>query len=119
MSEELTEQWREGKLPIGDYYIRVKEEGEEKIVVSKISGSAFFYDQTVLLEIVAPVPSYDEYCGFVQKMRIRGKKLDIALDTLGQIAKFSTDSTDAAQCGVAIQEINEIYEVKDETVENL
>lgn len=40
------------------------------------------------------------------------KKLDIALDTLGQIAKFSTNSTDAVQCAVAIQQINEIEEVQ-------
>ena len=40
------------------------------------------------------------------------KKLEIALDTLGQIAKFSTNSTDAVQCAVVIQQINEMDEVK-------
>ena len=39
------------------------------------------------------------------------KKLDLALDTLGQIAKFSTDSTDAVQCAVIIKQINEMDEV--------
>ena len=47
------------------------------------------------------------------------KKLDLALDTLGQIAKFSTNSTDAVQCGVVIQQINEMDEVKDETDNDL
>ena len=40
------------------------------------------------------------------------KKLDLALDTLGQIAKFSTDSTDAVQCAAAIQQIKETEESK-------
>lgn len=54
-----------------------------------------------------------------KKIELLQKKLDIALDTLGQIAKFSTDLTNAVQCGVAIQEINEIDGVKDETLETL
>lgn len=48
------------------------------------------------------------------KEELLQKKLDIELDTLGQIAKFSTDSTDAVQCAVVIQQINKMDGVKDE-----
>lgn len=77
MTKTLTEQWREGTLPIGNYYIRVKEQGEEKIIDYKIDGSAFFYDQNVLLEIVEPVPSYDEYQGLLSDQLAKNEATEI------------------------------------------
>lgn len=42
------------------------------------------------------------------QLELLQKKLEIALDALGQIAKFSNNSTDAVQCAVAIHQVYEL-----------
>ena len=101
MTKTLTEQWREGKLPEGYYYIRVKEQGKEKIIEHKISGSAFFYDQNVVLGIVAPVPSYDEYKKLKEQLEIATK----ALKEINEKYRFTVAQEVVYK---ALEEINEV-----------
>ena len=98
MTKTLTEQWREGTLPLGTYYI-VNKKGYEEIDKSIAIGE--LWNNTDLKEVLAPVPSYDEY----KKLK---EQLEIARIVLGQIAMFSSDKTDAVQCAKAIKEINEV-----------
>lgn len=56
MSKELTEKWKNGTLPEGWYYIK---EGDDV----RISPCSRHYLLNVLkdCEVLAPVPTYDEY----------------------------------------------------------
>ncbi len=112
MTKTLTEQWREGRLPIGNYYIRVKEQGEEKTIVYNITAPAFFYDQNVLLEIVEPVPSYDKHKQLVskteqlvQKMHILEDRLEIATKALEDILNDGDDYWDKDKAQEALKEM--------------
>jgi alkyl sulfatase BDS1-like metallo-beta-lactamase superfamily hydrolase len=55
MIKTLTEQWREGKLENGFYYVR---SGWSTSVETRYLGNGFFEGN---IEVLAPVPSYDEY----------------------------------------------------------
>jgi hypothetical protein len=63
MTKTLTEQWKDGELPVGSYYINL---------VGGIEKVDFFegleWERTKdfgIEEVLAPVPSYDEYCNLV------------------------------------------------------
>ena len=100
MTKTLTEQWREGTLPLGTYYI-LNINGVEEIYKSVAIGE--LWNNTDLKEVLAPVPPYDEH-------KTLKKKLEIALSVLGQIAMFSSDKTDAVQCAKAIKDMSEVVE---------
>lgn len=59
MIKTLTEQWREGTLPRGSYYIRIIT-GIEKSDFFEGKKFCFWTDYEVE-EVLAPVPSYNEY----------------------------------------------------------
>lgn len=101
MSKTLTEQWREEKLPEDCYYILTKDghiKKERTCFYSHIDGQCFsFTDNRDIEEVLAPVPSYDEYLvlsGFkkIEKYAIDdivkihteklGKRLEIATKAL-------------------------------------
>lgn len=94
MSKELTEQWRNGTLPAGYYYV-VDVEGVKDL--DDFNGENFSLLE--VKEVLAPVPSYSEYqslkdnCDFThiclkgarQKITQLEKKLDIATKALKKI----------------------------------
>lgn len=61
MTKTLTKQWREGTLDNGYYYVR---SGWSKSVETRYLGNGFFEGN---IEVLAPVPSYDEYKELVRK----------------------------------------------------
>ena len=64
MTKTLTEQWKDMTLAEGDYYIRVVPNllGKEIIVPCYCSGGyCEGYKDNEVKEVLAPVPSYDEY----------------------------------------------------------
>lgn len=56
--KSLTEQWRDGTLPLGTYYI-LNINGDEEIDRSVAVGE--LWNNTDLKEVLAHVPSYDEW----------------------------------------------------------
>lgn len=58
MTKTLTEQWKDGTLPLGTYYI-LNINGDEEIDRSVAVGE--LWNNTDLKEVLAPVPSYDEW----------------------------------------------------------
>ena len=98
--KSLTEQWREGTLLMGYYYVSTPPSygGEEIRYLD--DDCSFGLGEDIIQEVIAPVPSYEEY----QKLK---EQLKYALGTLGQIAKLSDDKVDAVQCASAICTINE------------
>ena len=70
MSKELTEQWREGTLPEGYYYIKTRWLGcdnkwhynkEQDINYLDSDGDWCGVANNSVVEIIGVVPSYDEY----------------------------------------------------------
>lgn len=100
MTKSLTEQWREGTLEFGFYYVSFPNE-EPQIYSSEYLKNYVNVKDGDNIEVLAPVPSYDEN----KKLK---EQLEIAKIVLGQIAMFSSDKADAVQCAKAIKEINEV-----------
>ena len=65
-SEKLTEQWKKGEIPNGYYWIRLSWGG--MIIMAYYTGfdglfelDDYYYDSDEISEVLAPVPSYEEY----------------------------------------------------------
>lgn len=96
MSKILTEQWREGTLPDGAYYILVDkyEQNEPEIDVGVCYNSNFQW--WIVKEVLAPVPRYEQFIGLMDdskeldkaydKINLLEKKLEIATKALEQYA---------------------------------
>lgn len=64
MIKELTEQWRNGELTLGTYYI-VNENGVEEIDKTVAIGE--FWNNPDLKEVLASVPTYDQFVELTEK----------------------------------------------------
>ena len=65
MTKELTEQWKNGTLKTGSYYIRIIT-GNEKS--DYFEGKKFcFWSDYEVEEVLAPVPSYDHFVELTEK----------------------------------------------------
>ena len=82
MTKTLTEQWREGKLPDGAYYILVDkyEQNEPEIDVGVCYNSNF--EWWIVKEVLAPVPSFDHFSQLVKKVEKLEQQLAEANDVL-------------------------------------
>jgi hypothetical protein len=70
---DLTEQWKKGELPIGWYYIKLWKGCN---VIDYFIGNQFLrYDDSDIVEVIAPVPTFDEW---QEKLRA----LDAAYETI-------------------------------------
>ena len=59
MSKELTEKWQKGTLPCGSYYLKLI---SGAIRADFFEGLKFcYFNSKDIEEILAPVPTYDEY----------------------------------------------------------
>lgn len=77
MTKTLIEQWREGKLPNGDYYIKVRGSLSKKDFYAKdncINGKWAYTLDGNIIDIIEKVPSYDKYKELVQKIHILNEK---------------------------------------------
>ena len=56
---DLTKKWRKGELPIGWYYTKLWKGCN---VIDKFIGNQFLrYDDSDIVEVITPVPSYEEW----------------------------------------------------------
>ena len=95
MTKTLTEQWREGTLPRGGYYIKlldgsIKQTDYDNI--SKTFDTEYFRYNKSVKEVLAPVPSYDEYKQLVSETDKLEKKLEIATKALKEYARCEKGS---------------------------
>ena len=65
-SEQLTEQWKQGELTSGHYWIRLSWGGMVIMAYHTAFDGLFelddhYYDSDEISEVLAPVPSYDEW----------------------------------------------------------
>lgn len=68
--EELTEDWEAGKLPAGWYYLKL-ENGEIELQNNCIGGFLMSCNNRVI-QILAPVPTYDEYKAMQEQLNKEG-----------------------------------------------
>lgn len=68
--EELTEDWKAGKLPAGCYYLKL-ENGEIELQNNCIGGFLMSCNNRVI-QILAPVPTYDEYKAMQEQLNKEG-----------------------------------------------
>lgn len=97
MTKTLIEQWQKGKLPNGDYYIKVcgNLTGKEFFVYDNYINGKWKYtlDRNVI-DIIAPVPSCKEYIKLISKIEQLEKKLDITTKALKDIINDGDDYWD-------------------------
>ncbi len=80
MSKELTEQWQNGTLKEGVYWCEIT----ESPYVEQVHLPCC---EDIVVEVLAPVPSYDEYNEFMQKMH----KLEKQLSSISEQLKEAND----------------------------
>lgn len=68
--EELTKEWKAGKLPAGWYYLKL-ENGEIELQNNCIGGFLMSCNNRVI-QILAPVPTYDEYKAMQEQLNKEG-----------------------------------------------
>ena len=65
MSKELTEQWRNGELEKGRYYIAIK---DRRFVKDWFDGKQFeVFFSNYIVEVLAPVPDYEQFVELTEK----------------------------------------------------
>ena len=63
MTKSLTEQWKDGELPVGTYYIL---DSDGQAVIDKSVCIGELWDNTDIKEVLAPVPNYQTWKEFQQ-----------------------------------------------------
>ena len=84
MTKTLTEQWREGELQFGVYYVKFPNE-KPQIYSSEYLKSFTVVKDAGRIDILAPVPSYDKVKEMSQKIDKLKKQLEIATNALNDI----------------------------------
>ena len=120
MTKTLTEQLREGTLDFGYYYVKLPNE-RPQIYHSGYLTSFTAVKDAGRIEIIAPVPSYEQFIGLMDdskeldkaydKINLLGKKLAIATKALEEYAETETYDWIDSQV-VAIQALKEMEGVK-------
>ena len=105
MSKELTEQWRNGTLEENMYYVKLPEE----IIIANIYQlkQLDLVNDADEIEVLAPVPSYDEFVQqrdfvkdhlkvLIENMNLK-RKLEIATKALNRIYEVCANNTNQFQ----------------------
>ena len=119
MTKTLTEQWRDGTLPLNHYYVKTKSGryGINHTVLSfdrdKPRTRIEYSDRTE--EVIAPVPSYEQFIGLMDdskeldkaydKINLLEKKLEIAIKALKRIDSPNIIFDDYRNRGIDLWEI--------------
>ena len=117
MTKTLTEQWCEGKLPDGAYYILVDkyEQNEPEIDVGVCYNSNF--EWWIVKEVLAPVPSYEkvkEMSQKIERLEFDNEALEMAHNEGKEINAELTSKNEQLEKKLAIatkalKEINKNY----------
>lgn len=98
MSKELTDAWKAGKLNDGLYYIRLEDDTTPIAELetwcrynidehNELTQEFFGYPKNVISEVLAPIPSYDQFVGLTEKV----KELEQDVKTLTNNYKLLED----------------------------
>lgn len=95
--EELTEDWEAGKLPAGWYYLKL-ENGEIELQNNCIGGFLMSCNNRVI-QILSPVPTYDEYKAMQDQIADASKKVEGLEEEINQWQK-AYQNTVTQNCSV-------------------
>ena len=95
--EELTDDWEAGKLPAGWYYLKL-ENGEIELQNNCIGGFLMSCNNRVI-QILAPVPTYDEYKAMQDQIADASKKVEGLEEEINQWQK-AYQNTVTQNCSV-------------------
>lgn len=101
MTKTLTEQWRNGTLEESMYYVKLPEE----IIIANIYQlkQLDFVNDADEIEVLAPVPTYDEYKRLQKRIEIETK----ALKEIQEYTKeYSLPSYTGMICHKTLKEID-------------
>lgn len=77
MTKTLTEQWREGTLPDGKYYIKLEPNFTERYDVGYSEGGDFvLYNIEDIDEVLAPVPDYKMFQFLIGEQKFTEEMLE-------------------------------------------
>ena len=127
MSKTLTEQWREGTLPDGWYYLKVKSELANYPVIAecvinysslKPYSDFYEYDDSHVEEVLAPVPSYDkvkEMSQKIERLEFDNEALEMAHNEGKEINAELVSKTEQLEkrLEIATKALKEIHECTD------
>ena len=71
MKKTLTEQWREGTLSMGYYYVSKPTRYGGEAIKYLDDDCSFGLGEDIIHEVLAPVPSYDEWKKLTEKLHLR------------------------------------------------
>jgi len=72
---DLTEQWKEGELDIGEVYYVKTERGVYKANGEYLNSASCIYGFDISY-IIAPVPTYSEYIAVAKQLEIAVKRIE-------------------------------------------
>ena len=91
MSKELTEQWRNGTLPFGLYYVKTTygdiRTDETVYLVGKKRYRWQYTDICCLEEVISPVPTYNQFVELTEKI----EELELRKEELEQQNAFECE----------------------------
>lgn len=86
----LTEQWKKGELPSGWYYTELWKGCN---VIDKFIGNQFLrYDDSDIVEVIASVPSYEEWQATNEENKNLYKMLDVLNRQLDSLLKEDNEN---------------------------
>ena len=91
MSKGLTEQWKNGELEGGHYYLLMKD-GSTRIAntVYVVGEKQFYWENTSIdfvQEVLAPVPSYEEYQDIIQQNVNQESAIETYIERIKELEK--------------------------------
>ena len=72
MTKTLTEKWKDGKLPENTYYVQFIRGRYGVYEFEQFKGFGFDNDLAYIKEVLAPVPSYEEYKELQEQVNKQG-----------------------------------------------
>lgn len=106
-SEQLTEQWKDGKLPAGRYWVKYR---SGRIDDWDLLGGKTIETKPEIVEVLAPMPSYDEWkesynCMLENEvLRLKNAQLkELLKDVKDYVPEFETPMDILAKIDEALQ----------------
>ena len=113
MTKTLTEQWRKGKLPEGYYYI--KGAFDDDIYISHLDYEIEEDKRLPVEEVLAPVPSYDEYKELTQRVGRLELDNEVLEDVVQECNKRGLENKKLQEQLKEANEVISIYRCYDDT----
>lgn len=118
MTKTLTEQWREGTLSMGYYYVSTPPSYGGEAIKYLDDDCSFGLGEDIIQEVLDPVPTYEDflihrdYCKDHQKLLVENmnlkKQLEIATKALKEINEKYRFTVAQEVVYKALEEINEV-----------